>query len=115
MGAGYSGHFHSTKGGRTTLHIGRQGKHIIGNKNYLLGRSIFLGTMEEAQQLVREFSGTGTHLGPNKERVDFGRIIGYYINPKTGEKIPTTWGIIHYSKNGSHIVPSQPQEKERKR
>lgn len=110
MGAGYSGHFHGTKGGRTTLHTGRQGKHIVGNKNYIPGRSIFLGTIEEAQQLVRKFSGTGTPAGENRERVNFGKVIGYLVNPKTGEKILTTWGIIHYSKSGAHIVPSRPND-----
>lgn len=115
MGAGFSGHFHGTKGGRTTLHADRQGKHIIGHKNYIPGRSIFIGTMKDAQRLVRELTGKGARLGPNKERVDFGRLVGFYMNPKTGEKIPTTWGIIHYSKDGAHIVPTQPQQKEDKR
>ena len=78
MGAGFSGHFHGTKGGRMALHTGRQGKHIVGNKNYISGRSIFFGTIEEAQQLVREFAGKGTRLGQNKERVDFGRIKRQY-------------------------------------
>lgn len=44
------------------------------------------------------------------ERVDFGKIIGYYVDPQTGKKHPTTMGIIHYSKNGAHIVPSKPKK-----
>ena len=110
MGAGYSGHFHNTKGGRITLHTDRQGKHIVGNKNYIQGRSIFTGTLQEAQQLIREFSGNGTPTGTNRERIDFGKIIGYYVDPQTGKKYPTTIGIIHYSKNGAHIVPSKPKK-----
>ncbi|MBR7020571.1 MAG: hypothetical protein IKI15_05910 [Lachnospiraceae bacterium] len=48
------------------------------------------------------YSGKGTPIGDNKERVDFGMNIGYYIDPVTGAKHPTTVGIIHYSKMG-HI------------
>ncbi len=107
MGAGNSRKFNNTRGGRTTLHEGRQGKHIVGNKNYIPGKSIFVGTLDDARKLIREFSGKGTPVGENKERVNFGRIIGYYIDPKTGKKIKTTWGIIHYSKYGAHIVPSR--------
>ncbi len=115
MGAGNSGHFKWTTGSRTKLHVGRQGKHIIGHNNYTPGKSILTLTMEEAQQLIREFAGKGTRMRPNRERVDFGGIIGYYMNPKTGEMIPTTWGIIHYSKDGAHIVPAQPQQREDKK
>src|ERR1700754_3931629 len=43
-----------------------------------------------------------------KERVDFGTIIGNWVDPSTGQKMPTTNGIIHYSKDGVHIVPSRP-------
>lgn len=110
MGAGRSGYFRGTRGGRTTLHADRQGKHIVGNKNYIPGKSIFIGTLKDAQQLIREFSGYGTSAGENRERVDFGKIIGYYIDPQTGKKYPTTMGIIHYSKDGAHIVPSKPKK-----
>ena len=43
-----------------------------------------------------------------KERVDFGKVIGKYTDPKTGVSTPTTKGIINYSKNGIHIVPAKP-------
>ena len=67
MGAGRSGYFRGTRGGRTTLHADRQGKHIVGNKNYIPGKSIFIGTLKDAQQLIREFSGYGTSAGENRE------------------------------------------------
>ena len=60
--------------------------------------------------LVDDYSGKGTALGDNKERVDFGRTIGNYVDPVTGAKYPTTVGIIHYSKSGTHIVPARPKE-----
>ncbi len=44
-----------------------------------------------------------------KERVDFGKTIGFYHNPQTQKSIPTTMGIIHYSKDGAHIVPAKPR------
>lgn len=109
MGTGRSGLFYGTKGGKQlNLHEGRQGKHIIGHNNYIPGKSIFFGSLEDAQQLVREFAGKGITLPNGRERVNFGRIIGYYVDQITHEKIPTTWGIIHYSQDGVHIVPSKP-------
>jgi hypothetical protein len=114
MGAGFHGGFGNTRGSREhynkTLHTGRQGKHIVGNNNYQEGRSIFLGNMSDAAKLIKEFSGKGTFIGKDKERVDFGKVIGYFTDIRTGEKIPTTMGIIHYSKNGAHIVPSNPKK-----
>jgi filamentous hemagglutinin len=45
-----------------------------------------------------------------KEIVNFGEEIGYNINMETGVKTPTTWGTIHYSNDGVHIVPTYPRE-----
>ena len=105
----------SSKGGTrtvngfdTTVNTGKQGKHIIGNNNYIEGRSVFNGTVDDAQRLVDDFAGTGEWIGTNKERVNFGEVIGQYVNPATNEAVDTTVGIIHYSKTGTHIVPAQP-------
>lgn len=92
----------------TTVNTGKQGKHIIGNNNYIEGRSVFNGTVDDAQRLVDDFAGTGEWIGTNKERVNFGEVIGQYVNPATNEAVDTTVGIIHYSKTGTHIVPAQP-------
>ena len=92
----------------TTINSGKQGKHIIGNNNFIEGRSIFNGTVDDAQRLVDNFAGTGEWIGANKERVNFGEIIGQYVNPVTNEAVDTTVGIIHYSQTGTHIVPAQP-------
>ena len=64
--------------------------------------------MDDAQRLVDNFAGTGEWIGINKERVNFGEVIGLYVNPATNEAVDTTVGIIHYSKTGTHIVPAQP-------
>ncbi len=37
-------------------------------------------------------------INGNKERVDFGQVIGQYIDPVTKEAVDTTTGIIHYGK-----------------
>ncbi|UFJ40480.1 polymorphic toxin type 50 domain-containing protein [Brevibacillus humidisoli] len=88
-----------------TVHAGKQSKHIPGHPNYQPGKSIFTG---DAQKLLDKYAGKGEWIGQNKERVDFGEIIGKYVDPVTGEAIETTKGIIHYSKNGAHIVPARP-------
>ena len=99
----------TVNGYNTTVNAGKQGKHIIGNNNYIDGRSVFNGTVDDAQRLVDEFAGAGEWIGTNKERVNFGKVIGQYIDPATNEAVETTVGIIHYSKTGVHIVPAQPK------
>ncbi|WP_082452363.1 polymorphic toxin type 50 domain-containing protein [Franconibacter pulveris] len=46
----------------------------------------------------------------NPWRFKYGQNIGNYIDPQTGVSIPTTNGIVHYGKNGVHIVPARPSE-----
>ena len=114
-GGGLDGTMNSTPlnihGYNTTIHHGRQNKHIIGSNNYKLGRSVFYGTVDDAQDLVNRFAGTGYWLNDHKERIDFGKVIGQFADMETGEMLDTTVGIIHYSKNGIHIVPCAPSQK----
>lgn len=51
----------------TTINAGKQGKHIVGYNNYVEGRSIFQGTLDDAQRLINEYAGTGEWIGTNKE------------------------------------------------
>lgn len=90
------------------INEGKQGKHIPGHNNYKKGKSVLNIGLQEAQLLVNKFSGKGSAIGENKERVDFGKVIGKYIDPTTGKSQKTTIGIIHYSKSGTHIVPARP-------
>ena len=92
------------------VHIGRQGKHIIGHNNYKPEKfkSIFTGSMEDAKKLIDKYSGTGKRLGDKRERVNFNQVIGKYVDPKTGKTYNTTIGTIHHSKDGAHIVPEKP-------
>lgn len=94
----------------TTLHEDAQGKHMPGHRNYIEGRSIFAGTMQDAQSLIDEYAGTGEWHG-NKETIDFGKPIGQCFVRELGEYVETTRGTIHYSKNGAHIVPAKPKKK----
>ncbi|WP_150540079.1 polymorphic toxin type 50 domain-containing protein [Actinobacillus vicugnae] len=63
------------------------------------------------------YAGSGRQIGKinvglpgSKERVHFNKVIGDYIDPITEKRLPTTIGIIHYSKNGYHVVPARPKE-----
>lgn len=115
-GGGGGGSFGNTKGsGRIRgfpkrIHEGNQGKHIPGHNNYMKGRSVFRGSMKKAQELVDQYAGTGQWIPPKKERVDFGEVIGTYVEQSTGKSYETTMGIIHYSEKGAHIVPATPKE-----
>lgn len=101
MSKGSSGSFSGTKGANKafseypkTVHSGRQDKHIVGSNNYTSGRSIFSGTTQQAEQLIKKHSGTGQILGSNRERVDFGKQIGYYVDPQTNEKFLLQWALF---------------------
>jgi hypothetical protein len=94
----------------TRINEGQQGKHIQGHNNYDPNRSRLTADPQELAQKA----GTGRQVGniprgqPGfKERVDFGKVIGEYVD-KAGNRIPTTKAIIHHSKSGIHIVPARP-------
>ena len=94
------------------VNVGQQEKHITGTNNYNqsvnrgINRSIL---SEDAQNLLDEFAGKGQKIGTNKERVNFGKVIGQYYDASTGKYVDTTSGIIHYDASGkAHIVPARP-------
>ncbi|SFR97778.1 polymorphic toxin type 50 domain-containing protein [Anaeromicropila populeti] len=97
------------------VNVGQQEKHIPGTNNYKNEiakgkvKSIIKGDANDVQRLLDEKAGTGTMIGNNKERVNFGEVIGQYVDPNTGIATDTTVGIIHYGKNGAHIVPARPK------
>ena len=72
-------------------------------------------THPDPQQLLDGNTGKGQSLNdtpvPNhgsKERVNFGEVIGDYVDPVTGITSSTTNGIITYGKKGAHIIPARP-------
>ena len=44
----------------------------------------------------------------SREIVDFQEEIGLFVSPVDGEQVNTSWGIIHYASDGTHIVPARP-------
>ena len=97
------------------LHEGRQGKHMPNHNNYIAGRSVFYGSMHDAQEVLTEYGGTGIWYERSKrEVIDVGRVIGSFVDRDTGIGEPTTRLTIHYSENGAHIVPSNPKPKRSK-
>ncbi len=98
----------------------KQGKHLLGHRHYLekLKKQEYpsILTHPNPQKLVNQFAGTGFTEGTSapgvagyKEVIDFGEIIGYAVDLTTKKKTLTTWGKIHYAKDGVHIVPTAPK------
>lgn len=94
------------------IHLGKQGKHIRGHNNYKEGRSYLTVTEERAQELVDAYAGTGIIIRDRngrytgKERVTAKEQIGVCRNPE-GTETETKSFIIHYAKDGVHIVPGK--------
>ena len=96
-----------------TLNIGNQRKHIRAEGRDLGNRSYLYGTLEDAQRLVDQYSGTGTPKldgkgnWTHKEFVMADHLIGESVNPETGIATPTHRFAIHYGKRGAHVVPME--------
>lgn len=97
-----------------TINAEKQSRHMPG-ENYVQGRSVITITLEELQELVNQFAGTGKILlnkngeWKKQETVDFKREIGYTIN-KEGAITKTSKAKLHYSKTGVHVVPYSGKE-----
>ncbi len=95
----------------------KQGKHISTAHNFQPGKSVVTINQERLNILLRQNAGKGQRIigeigtAGYKERVDFKQIIGEWskIMPDNSVKmIPTTKGVIVYSKTGMHMYPSNP-------
>lgn len=93
-----------------TIHDGNQGKHVIGHNNYIPGKSIITVSNDKLLELIKKYTGTGKAHTAYKETIDFGEIIGTYVDQITGKVYSTTRGTVHYSKGGLHIVPARPKK-----
>ena len=95
-----------------TINPEKQSRHILDSSGYIDGRSYLLDCVD-AQALVDKYHGTGyvplNHDGTwkNKETVSLDHWIAVNVNPVTGEKNLTNRFTIHYSRTGTHIVPSE--------
>jgi hypothetical protein len=75
----------------------RQELHFPGWKNYVVGKGQLTANPEELA--LRAGTGTPVNNVPRgtpgfRERVDFGKVIGQYIDPASDAAVPTTKGII---------------------
>ena len=93
-----------------SINSDKQDKHIKGSKNFIKGRSEITIGKSELQKLVDLKATRGEYISPTKERINFGKIIGQYVDLATGKRMPTMQGVIHYSKTGVHVVPAYPKE-----
>ncbi|WP_208642061.1 polymorphic toxin type 50 domain-containing protein, partial [Citrobacter gillenii] len=105
-------------GAKFSINKGQQNKHIEGTNEYKTAaassgsqRSVLT---VDPQSLLPKL-GTGQQVGKvdvglagSKERIDFGKPIGNFVDKDTGLTVPTTKGIVHYGKDGAHIVPARP-------
>jgi len=96
------------------IHWGRQNKHIEGTNNYQKGKSILQHS--DPERLIKVHGGSGLQVRGTpgevgyQEVINFKEHVGLSICEKTGTKVSTTWGKIHYSKEGAHIVPTVPRQ-----
>lgn len=105
--------------GKFTINKGQQNKHLPGTNEYKIASEAGLNksVLTVAPDSLLPKLGTGQQVGNtpvgvpgSKERINYGKNIGNYIDPVTGVSTPTTNGIVHYGKNGVHIVPARPSE-----
>ncbi len=95
------------------VHVDRQNKHVLGQHNFQTWKSIL--THQEPQKLLEKFAGKGEKvrgkIGESgyQEIIDFGEHIGYNLD-QNGVQSLTTWGKVHYSIDGAHIVPTLPRK-----
>lgn len=93
----------------------KQGKHVQGHKNFQLSRMRSILEHPDPQRLIDNFAGKGMKISGQpgiagyREIIDFKEFIGFSVHPETGERIATSWGKIHYAKDGVHIVPTEPR------
>lgn len=101
------------------IHWDRQNEHISGSHNFEKNKGVIKIGESKLEQLLMEKAGKGQKVIGSEpftsgyvERVDFGQYIGdFALRLKNGESefIPTTKGIIKHSKDGIHVIPSNPE------
>ena len=96
-----------------TVNTEKQGRHDRSSKLYQDGRSYMTISMNEIQDIVNRYAGTGfiptdkNGEWKRKETIVVPKEIGVVVDRKTNREIPTNRLTIHYSKTGVHLVPSE--------
>ncbi len=99
-----------------TIQADKQGRHIKGHKNFTDDKSyLAVETIEEGLKLsweiVEKYHGKGKLIYNKnkeniKEKVETDIIVGYVFSKQCNKWVATKVATIHYSKNGTHIVPA---------
>ena len=103
-----------------------QGKHVVGGKKYTeyssshpYPPSYLTISIDEAQELVEKYHGTGIlklnrrgEVIPSELIIDNDKPIGVAVNNENGQSATTAGFKIHYSSSGTHIVPAYPSQQE---
>lgn len=104
----------------TRLDKDKQGAHVIGNpafekriENGEFPSYITVSKME-IQRIINDYSLTGSVIKKNDgqiiEIITADKPFGVACSIVTNEKKKTNKGVIHYSKDGTHLVPTWPEE-----
>ncbi len=99
------------KSGEVLLTVNKDKQRRHTKSGHIFGRSYLDGDEDFAQRIIDELHGTGTPVivegqgWKRKERVTAIKIIGTYVDPKSGVETKTNKAMIVYSKTGSHIYP----------
>ena len=110
------GGYRTMKGFLIKINIDKQNKYMPGRNGYEMARSegvmhsIVYRDINTLQKMLEEKAGTGEFIGSNKEKVEFGQVIGQYVDMDASAKRDTRTAIIHHSANGAFIVPARPAE-----
>jgi RHS repeat-associated protein len=97
-----------------TINANKQASHIVGTNSFKIRKSqgknpsILTGDAQSLLDDVFNANIKSIQKAGDKYRVDFGRIIGQYVDKDTGEAVETTVGLISTGKKGAHIVPGRP-------
>ena len=93
------------------LNVNKQNKHFKEHANYKEGNRYLTISAKKCQEIVSKYSGTGkierdkSGQFAKKEVVILNREVGY-LKDLSGKWTPTNKIKIHYSKSGTHIVPT---------
>lgn len=101
------------------LNVGNQNKHIPGSHSYNSAdnRSYIFGDLNEAQENINQYAGTGffkfnsKNEWTKKEFIETDINIGMFFDVRSEAYVPTNRFAIHYGKNGTHIVPARRRRK----
>lgn len=108
--------YRTIKGFLVKLDVEKQNRYVPGRNAYEMARtngylrSIIFRDANALQKILDEKAGTGEFIGNNKELVNFGQVIGQYVDIDGRSKRETKVGVIHYTGEGAYIVPARPDQ-----